>query len=174
MESANRIDSRALQHIESEITDLEIEIEQLNLQIEKKVIAINAYKKARRFLKEDQENNSEEDTGFDESEFEGNENQDNNDVDESQNEMEFENDPDEIIPEEETKIMKNSFAWKAKEALRQSRRPMKIAEIAKFCKYDKKQRETMGVIISQYERTGKIFIKIEKGVYGLKAFKSKY
>ena len=169
MGSADRIDSGALQHIESEITDLEIEIEQLNLQIEKKVIAINAYKKARRFLKEDQENNSEEDTGFDEDEFEDNENQD-----EDKNEGEFENDPDEIIPEEETRIMKNSFAWKAKEALRESRRPMKIAEIAKVCKYDKKQRETMGVIISQYERTGKIFIKIEKGVYGLKAFKSKY
>lgn len=169
MGSADRI----TKNIESEITDLEMEIEQLSIQIEKKEIALNAYKKARGFVKEDQENNSEEDTGFDEGDFESNEDQD-NDVDEGQNEMEIKNDPDEIIPEEEAKIMKNSFAWKAKEALRQSRRPMKIAEIAKACKYDKKQRETMGVIISQYERTGKIFIRLEKGVYGLKALKNKY
>ena len=164
---------RPTESIESEITDLELEIEELNLQIEKKQIAVNAYKKARGFVKKDQANNSEEDTGFDEGEFEGNEDQD-NDVDEGQNEMEFEDDPEEVIPEEEAKIMKGSYAWKAKEALRESKNPMMIAEIAKVCKYNKKQRETMGVIISQYERTGKIFIRISKGLYGLKALKNKY
>jgi len=167
----------SLINIDKEITDLELEIDELNVQIEKKEIAVNAYKKAKGFVKKDQGNNSDDDpeSDEDEGEFEDNEDQDNdNDEQDGLFEEGEIDDPEETIPDEEIKIMKGSYAWKAKEALRQSKKPMMIAEIAKFCKYNKKQRETMGVIISQYERTGKIFIRLGKGLYGLKALKNKY
>jgi len=160
----------SLVNIDREITDLELDIDELNVQIEKKQIAVNSFKMARDFIKSDQGNNSDDDPESyeDENDFEN----DGEDQDQEQGELDL--DPEEVIPDEEVKIMKGSYAWKAKEALRQSRKPMMISEIAKFCKYNKKQRETMGVIISQYERTGKIFIRIAKGLYGLKALKNKY
>jgi len=154
--------------IDTEIAKLEMDKEELNIEIEKKQIAIDSFKKARSFIRSDQVDKLDEDIDSDENE------DSDPDKDQDENGGLFDDDPEETAPEEETKLMKGSFAWKAKEALRKSGKPMRLAEISKACDFNEKQKGTFGVIISQYARNGKIFMSLGKGIYGLKALKNKY
>jgi len=154
--------------IDTEIAKLEMDKEELNIEIEKKQIAIDSFKKARGFIRSDQVDNLNEDTDSDEAK----------DADPDKVEQEskdfFNDDPEETIPEEELKLMKGSFGWKAKEALRKSKIPMKLADISKACGYNAKQLDTLRVILSAFARKDKIFINMGIGIYGLKALKNKY